>query len=153
MANTYTQIFIQFVFAPKFRASLIQPIWEDELYKYITGIVQNNKHKMLAINGTSDHLHIFVGFHTTQSISDLMQDIKANSSKWINEKKFLKSRFEWQEGYGGFSYSKSQVADVIQYIKNQKEHHRKVTFAEEYRLFLKKFEIEYNEKYVFQEPE
>ncbi len=153
MANTYTQIFIQFVFVPKFRASLIQPIWEDELYKYITGIVQNNKHKMLAINGTSDHLHIFVGFHTTQSISDLMQDIKANSSKWINEKKFLKSRFEWQEGYGGFSYSKSQVADVIQYIKNQKEHHRKVTFAEEYRLFLKKFEIEYNEKYVFQEPE
>ena len=153
MANTYTQIFLQFIFAPKFRASLIHASWEDELYKYITGIVQNNKHKMLAINGMPDHIHFIIGFHTTQSISDLMQDVKANSSKWINEKRFIKSRFEWQEGYGGFSYSKSQVNKVIQYILNQKEHHKKTTFMGEYKEFLKKFEIQFDEKYIFREPE
>jgi putative transposase len=96
MANTYTQIHLQFVFAPKSRASLIQSEWEVELYKYITGIVQNNKHKMLCINGMPDHVHMLIGFHTTQSIADFMQDIKANSSKWINEKKLTRSRFEWQ---------------------------------------------------------
>ena len=153
MANTYTQIFLQFIFAPKFRASLIQPSWEDELYKYITGIVQNNKHKMLAINGMPDHVHFLIGFHTTQTISDLMQDVKAYSSKWINEKRFVKSRFEWQEGYGGFSYSKSQLTQVIKYIMNQKEHHKKTTFMDEYKEFLKKFEIQFDEKYIFREPE
>lgn len=153
MANTYTQIFIQFVFAPKFRASLIHPSWEDELYKYITGIVQNNKHKMLAINGMPDHLHFLIGFHTTQSISDLIQDVKANSSKWINENNFVKTRFEWQEGYGAFSYSKSQLDRVVKYILNQKEHHKKTTFTNEYKAFLEKFEIQYDEKYIFREPE
>jgi len=95
MANTYTQIYVQFVFAPKYRTALIQPNWEDELYMYITGIVQNNKHKMISINGVSDHIHILVGLHTDQSIADLMHIVKANSTKWINEKRFLKDRFEW----------------------------------------------------------
>ena len=133
MANTYTQVHLQFVFSPKFRASLIQHEWENELYKYIRGIVQNNKHKMLCINGMPDHVHMLVGFHTTQSIADLMQDVKASSSKWINENKLTKSRFEWQSGYA-FSYSKSQVSGVIGYIPNQKEHRRQATFQEEYKL-------------------
>jgi putative transposase len=153
MANTYTQIFIQFVFAPKFRASLIHKSWEDELYKYISAVVQNNKHKMLAINGMPDHIHFLVGFHTTQSISDLIQDVKSNSSKWINEKGLTGSRFEWQTGYGAFSYSKSQVNQVLQYILNQKTHHKKMTFVNEYKDFLRKFEIQFEEKYIFREPE
>lgn len=153
MANTYTQIHLQFVFALKFRASLIHAEWETELYKYITGIVQKNKHKMLCINGMPDHIHMLVGFHTTQSIADFMQDVKANSSKWINENRLTKFRFEWQSGYGAFSYSKSQVSDVIGYIKNQKEHHQKMTFQEEYKLFLEKFQVAYDELYVFKEPE
>ena len=153
MANTYTQIHLQFVFAPKFRASLIHPSWEDKLFKYISGVVQNNKHKMLCINGMPDHLHMLIGFHTTQSIADLMQDVKGASSKWINDKKLTKSRFEWQVGYGGFSYSKSQIPTIINYINNQKEHHKKKTFMEEYKLFLKKFEVDYDEQYIFHEPE
>jgi REP element-mobilizing transposase RayT len=153
MANTYTQIHLQFVFAPKFRASVIQEAWETELYKYITGIVQNNKHKMLCINGMPDHVHMLVGFHTTQSIADFMQDVKANSSKWINENKLTKSRFEWQSGYGAFSYSKSQIPDVIGYIQNQKMHHQKKTFHEEYKLFLETFQVDYDELYVFKELE
>ena len=110
MANTYSQVHLQFIFAPKFRASLINAEWENDMYKYITGIVQKNKHKMLCINGMPDHVHIFLGFHTTQSISDLMQDVKADSSQWINKNKLTKSRFEWQTGYGVFSYSKSKGA-------------------------------------------
>ncbi len=153
MANTYSQIHLQFVFAPKFRASLINSDWENNLYKYITGITQNNKHKMLCINGMPDHVHMLIGFHTTQSIADLMQDVKADSSQWINDNKFTKSRFEWQSGYGVFSYSKSQVPDVINYIQNQKEHHRKKTFLEEYKLFLEKFQVEYDERYIFKLPE
>jgi putative transposase len=153
MANTYTQIHLQFVFAPKFRASLIHPSWEDELFKYISGVVQNNKHKMLCINGMPDHLHMLIGFHTTQSIADLMQDVKGASAKLINDKKLTKSRFEWQVGYGGFSYSKSQNPTIINYINNQKEHHKKKTFMEEYKLFLKKFEVDYDEQYIFHEPE
>ena len=153
MANTYTQIHLQFVFAPKFRTSLIHSSWEDELFKYITGIVQNNKHKMLCINGVPDHIHMLIGFCTTQSIADLMQDVKGASSKWINDNKFTKSRFEWQVGYGGFSYSKSQVPAVIEYINNQKEHHKERTFIEEYKSFLEKFEVDYDEQYIFHEPE
>jgi putative transposase len=153
MANTYMQIHLQFVFASKFRASVIQEAWETELYKYITGIVQNNKHKMLCINGMSDHVHMLVGLHTTQSIADFMQDVKANSSGWINENRLTKARFKWQSGYGAFSYSKSQIPDVIGYIQNQKVHHQKKTFQEEYKLFLEEFEVTYDELYVFKEPE
>lgn len=151
MANTYTQIHVQFIFAVKYRNGLIQPTFKAELYQYISGILKPHNHKLLAINGMSDHIHIFIGMRPTQSISDLMQDIKGNSSKWINEKSFLKVRFEWQEGYGAFSYSKSHVNNVIDYIKNQEEHHKKESFIAEYLKFLKVFEIEYDERYIFKE--
>lgn len=151
MANTYTQIHIQFVFAVKHRQSVISYKWENDLYKYITGIVKNNNHKMLCINGMPDHVHILVGFHTTQSISDFMREVKANSSKWINEQKLVIGKFEWQEGYGAFSYAKSQVPQIINYINNQKEHHQKQSFLEEYKSFLEKFEIEHNLEFSFKE--
>lgn len=151
MANTYTQIHIHFVFAVKFRNGIIQSRWKDNLYKYITGIVQNNNHKLLAINGMSDHFHILIGIRPSQSISDLMKDVKQGSSLWINENKLTNGRFEWQEGYEAFSYSKSQVNTVIEYIKNQEIHHKKRTFREEYIEFLEKFEIEYDEKFVFKD--
>ncbi len=153
MANTYTQIHIHTIFAVKKRASLIQKEWKDELYKYITGIIQKHDHKLLAINGVSDHIHLFFGMRPTQSLSDLMQDIKGNSSKWVNERKFTKQKFEWQEGYGAFSYSRSQAVKVIGYIKNQEAHHRTIRFMDEYKSFLEKFEISFDEKYVFKEPE
>ena len=152
MANTYTEIHIQFVFAVKHRDGLIHSSFKNELYQYITGIIKNHNHKLLAINGMSDHIHILIGMRPTQSISDLLQDIKGNSSKWINEKKFLKVRFEWQEGYGAFSYSKSQVNNVIDYIKNQEQHHTVKTFREEYLEVLKLYEIEYDERYIFKDP-
>lgn len=151
MANTYTQIHIQFVFAVKFRDAVIHSSWKDELYRYMTGIVQNNKHKLIAINGMPDHIHILIGMRPTQSISDLMQDIKGSSSKWINQKGFIKGKFEWQEGYGAFSYGKSQVKDVIAYIENQEQHHSRKTFRDEYMDFLKKFDVEYDEQYIFKE--
>jgi len=153
MANTYTQIHIHVIFAVKNRIGLIQKEWKDQLYKYIVGIIGNNNHKVLAINGMPDHLHIFLGLRPTQSISDLMQDIKGSSSKWINDQKFVKGRFEWQEGYGAFSYGKSQVENVINYIRNQEIHHHKETFIEEYKSFLHKFDIQINERYLFKDPE
>ncbi|CAN5453549.1 IS200/IS605 family transposase [soil metagenome] len=149
MANTYTQIYIQFVFAVQNRISLINSEWEQELYKYITGIVQNNHHKLIAINGMPDHLHIFVGFHTTQSIAGLMRQIKSDSSEWINTKSFVNGKFNWQEGYGAFSYGRSQLDQVYNYIMNQKQHHKKRTFTEEYILMLQKFGISYDERYTF----
>jgi putative transposase len=149
MANTYTQIHIQAVFTVQNRDCIIQCGWQDELYKYITGIVQNNKHKLLAINGIPDHVHILFGFRPSQSLSDLMQHIKGSSSKWINEKRFIKEKFSWQEGYGAFSYSKSNLPNVIQYIKSQEEHHKKRSFIEEYEELLKEFEIDYDERFVF----
>jgi REP element-mobilizing transposase RayT len=152
MANTYSQVHLHFIFTPKFREALINPAWENDLYKYITGIVRANKHKMLAINGTPDHIHMLIGFQTTQSIAGLMQDVKADSSQWINNQAFCKGRFEWQAGYGVFSYSKSGVNNVIQYILRQKEHHRKVTFLDEYKSLLEEFEIDYNETYIFEIP-
>jgi REP element-mobilizing transposase RayT len=139
MANTYTQLHIQFVFAVQSRASLIHPDWEEELFKYISGIAKNHKHKMIAINGMPDHIHIFLGLHPTQSISNLMQVVKGESSEWINNKGFVKGRFQWQEGYGAFSYGHSQVTQVYRYIMNQKEHHKKTTFMNEYRELLKRF--------------
>jgi len=151
MPNTYTQIHIQFVFAVKYRDGILNSSFKGELYQYISGILKPHNHKLLAINGMPDHIHIFIGMRPTQSISDLMQDIKGSSSKWINEKKFLNRKFEWQEGYGAFSYSKSHVNSVINYIKNQEEHHKKESFREEYLTFLKKFEIEYDERYIFKD--
>jgi len=153
MPNTYTQIHIQAVFAVKYRLSVIRKEWKDELYKYITGVIQQNGHKLLIVNGVEDHLHIFFGMRPTQSLSDLMQDVKGNSSKWINEKKFVSSHFEWQSGFGAFSYSKSQIADVIKYIQNQETHHAKQTFLDEYRELLNQFDIEYDERYIFRQLE
>ncbi len=152
MPNTYTQLHIQFVFAVKYRASLIQKEWKNELHKYITGIFQANDHKMLQINSMPDHIHIFIGMRPTQSISSLIQNVKTESSKWIKEKKFCSSTFAWQEGYGAFSYSKSHVQNVIRYIQNQEMHHRKETFLDEYRHFLRSFEVDYEERYIFKEP-
>ena len=148
---TYTQIHIQLVFAVKFREGLIQSSWKDELYKYITGIIQNNSHKLLAINGMSDHIHILIGLRPVQSVSSLVNDIKSNSSKFINEKRFLPVRFEWQKGYGAFSYGRSQIPIVIDYILNQEKHHETKSFRAEYLNFLRKFEIDFDEAYVFNE--
>lgn len=149
MANTYTQIHIHAVFSVQSRDCIIRNKWKDELYKYITGIISNHNHKLLAINGMPDHVHVFFGMRPTQSLADLLQDIKGDSSKWINNKEFIKGRFSWQEGYGAFSYSKSHVDNVIEYIKNQQEHHRKRTFIEEYTELLRKFEIDFDDRYIF----
>ncbi len=148
MANTYLQIYIQIVFAVENRTSLIKPIWKNELYKYITGIVQNNKHKLIAINGVPNHIHVFVGYKPHQLIPDLLQNIKRDSSKWINKKGFIRGHFNWQAGYGAFSYSHSHIDKVVKYIKNQEQHHKKRTFNEEYLALLKKFNIEYDERYI-----
>ena len=151
MANTYTQIHIHFVFAVKFRHGIIQSKWKEDLYKYIAGIIQNNNHKLLAINGMPDHIHILIGLRPAQSISDLMKEVKQSSSKWINQNNLTNGHFEWQEGYGAFSYSKSQINQVVSYIQNQELHHKKKTFKEEYLDFLVKFEIDYDEKFIFKE--
>jgi putative transposase len=149
MANTYTQIHIQAVFAVHNRECIIHHRWKDELYKYICGIVENNNHKLLSINGMPDHIHILFGLRPSQSLSDLMQDVKGSSSKWINNKGFVKGKFSWQEGYGAFSYSKSDVPNVIQYIVNQTVHHKKNSFNDEYLEMLKEFEINYDDRFVF----
>jgi putative transposase len=149
MANTYTQIHIQVVFSVQNWKCLIRREWKHELYKYITGIVQNYGHKVLSINGLPDHIHIFIGMRPNQSISDLMQNVKGDSSKWINKNHKVKEKFSWQEGYGAFSYSISHINHVIDYIKNQEQHHLKKSFIEEYHEFLEKFEIPFNERYIF----
>jgi putative transposase len=149
MANTYTQIHIQAVFTVQNRDCIIRNKWKNELYKYITGIVQNNNHKLLAIGGMPDHVHILFGLRPAQSLSDLMQDIKGDSSKWINEKKLVNGKFSWQEGYGAFSYSKRDVPNVINYIINQEIHHKHKTFSEEYLDLLNEFEIDYDDQYLF----
>ena len=144
-------MYIQFVFAVQDRASLINKEWKDELYQYITGIVQNNKHKLIAINGMPNHLHIFVGYKPHQLIPELLQDIKGSSSAWINKKNFLKGKFSWQEGYGAFSYSYSHIDKVVKYIADQEEHHKKRTFREEYIALLQNFHIEYDERYILKD--
>jgi REP element-mobilizing transposase RayT len=150
MANTYSQIYIQVVFAVQGRYSLIGREWKDELYKYITGIVKNNNQKLLAINGVSNHIHILLNIKPNIALSDLVRDIKANSSRFVNEKGFVRGKFSWQEGFGAFSYSISQLDDVIQYIQNQEEHHKETSFKDEYLKYLKRFEIEFDENYVFE---
>ncbi len=153
MANSYTQIHIQFVFAVKYRAALIGSEWKERLYQYMTGIFQGNQHKMLQINSMPDHIHIFIGMRPHQSMSSLIQNVKTESSKWIKAQKLCSHPFAWQEGYGAFSYAKSQVNDVIRYIQNQETHHRKETFLNEYRKFLTAFDIEWDERYIFKELE
>jgi REP element-mobilizing transposase RayT len=151
MSNTYSQVYIHFVFAVKYRKAVILPEWEDELQKYITGIVQNNGHKMIAINNVPDHLHFFAGLNLKQSISQLMQLVKGDSSEFINKKQFTPRKFQWQDGYGAFSNSRSQIPGVVKYILNQKQHHLKKTFREEYLEILKAYEVDYDEKYIFQD--
>ena len=150
MPNTYTQIYIQIVFAVKGKQNLIHNDHREELHKYITGIVQNRGQKMLAIFCMSDHTHIFIGLKPSIAISDLVRDIKACSSKFINDNKWMRGKFNWQEGFGAFSYSRSHIDKVVHYILNQQEHHRKKSFREEYVEFLTKYAIDYNEKYLFE---
>lgn len=149
MANTFTQIHIHAVFSVQNRECIVANNWKNELYKYISGIIQNQNHKLLAINGMPDHVHVLFGMRPNQSLSDLLQDIKGSSSKWINEKKLVKGKFSWQEGYGAFSYSKSQLTHILQYINNQEEHHKKKTFLQEYIDFLDLYDVEYDERYIF----
>ncbi|MFA6978188.1 MAG: IS200/IS605 family transposase [Ignavibacteriaceae bacterium] len=150
MPNTYSQIYIQIVYAVNGKQNLIPNDKREELHKYITGIVQNRGQKMLAIFCMPDHTHIFIGLQPSIAISDLVRDIKAGSSKFINDNKWMRGKFNWQEGFGAFSYSRSHIDNVIHYILNQPEHHKKKSFREEYIEFLKKFEIEYNDKYLFE---
>ena len=149
MAHTYTQIYIHYVFAVQNRLSLIQSKWKNDLHKYITGIVDQQGHKLLQIGGMPDHVHALVSMNPKQSPSDLMFHVKRSSSLWINENRFVMGKFSWQEGFGAFSSGKSQIQDVANYIKNQEIHHKKHNFIEEYLKLLKLFEIEYDERYVF----
>jgi putative transposase len=149
MPNTYTQLYVHCVFAVKYRNAMIQPAWEERLHKYITGTIQNNGHKLLAINSMPDHLHFFAGLNPKQSIADMMRLVKGDSSEFVNKERFTKSKFHWQDGYGAFSNSRSQIDSVVKYIMNQKHHHAKRTFKEEYLDILKDYAVEYDEKYIF----
>lgn len=150
MANTYTQMYLQIIFAVQGRDNVIKEKFRDELEKYMCGIITNNKSKPLAIYCNPDHTHILIGLHPTISVSTLTGDVKAGSSKWINERRLVSGKFNWQDGYGAFTYSKSQIDDVTKYILNQPEHHKKKTFKEEYLSILKKLEIKYDETYLFE---
>jgi REP element-mobilizing transposase RayT len=149
MANTYTQIYIHYIFAVQNRFGLIQNGWRGELYKYMTGTLANKGHKLLQIGGMPDHIHALISMSPKQSPSDLMADVKRSSSLWINDKRLVMGKFSWQEGFGAFSYGKSQIPNIANYIENQEKHHKKRTFMEEYLEFLKLFEIEYDQRYVF----
>ena len=149
MAGTFSQIYIQIVFAVKKRESLIHQSWEEELYKYISGIIRKKEQKVLAINGMPDHIHILIGMKPSCCLSDLVREIKKSSNEFIKERKFSKYHFQWQEGFGAFSYSHSALDNVISYIQNQKAHHKKQTFKEEYKEFLIKFQVEYKDEYLY----
>lgn len=149
MANTYTQLYIQIVFAVKYRESLIPPAHRDQLHKYITGIVQQRNHKMLSVFCMPDHAHVFVGMKPTQSISDLTRDIKAASSGFINENNWINKPFQWQNGFGAFSYSKESIDNVVRYILNQEAHHKTIAFREEYLQLLREFDICYDDRFLF----
>ena len=150
MAGSFSQIYLQYVFAVKGRQNLLQKPWREEVFKYISGIIKGKNQKPIIVNGVSDHVHVFVGLKPAMPIPDLIRDIKNNSSNFINENRWVKGKFSWQEGYGVFSYSHSQIDSVYQYIANQEAHHREKTFKDEYIDFLKKFEIDYDEKYLFE---
>lgn len=149
MVGTYSQIYIQIVFAVKGRGNFLQDPWRNEVFKYISGIINGKQQKPIIVNGVKNHVHIFVGLKPSMAISDLVRDIKNNSSNFINEKKWINGKFSWQEGFGAFSYSHSQIEQVYNYILNQEQHHKQKTFREEYLEFLKKFDIEYDERYLF----
>ena len=150
MANTFSQIYIHVVFAVRGRENLIHQTWKDELYKYICGIVSNNHQKVYAINGMPDHVHLLLSIKPDCMLSDVIRDVKASSSKWINTKNFVRGKFQWQEGFGAFSCSQSQLDVVIAYVDNQEKHHSTTSFKQEYIELLKKYNIDYDERYVFE---
>lgn len=150
MAGTYSQIYIQVVFAPKGRINLLHKPWREELFKYMSGIIKAKGQKPIIVNGVSDHVHLFIGLKPSMALSDLVRDVKNNSSNFINKNQFVKGKFSWQNGYGSFSYSHSQIDQVYQYVLNQEEHHKKTTFREEYTDILKKFAVAHDEKYLFE---
>jgi REP element-mobilizing transposase RayT len=149
MPGTFSQIYIQIVFAVKGRQNLIYDSWKNDVHKYIAGIIKGKNQKPIIVNGMPDHIHAFVGLRPAMAIADLARDIKNNSSNFINDHKFVKGKFAWQEGYGAFSYSLSHIGKVYDYILNQEKHHKKKTFKEEYIDLLRKFEIDHDEKYLF----
>jgi len=149
MADTFTQLYVHLVFSPKNRDALIKKPWKDDLEKYITGIVQNNGHKLLAIGCMPDHIHIFIGYNVNQLIPKLVENIKTSSNAWIKNNKLSKFKFEWQRGYGAFSHSRSQIDAVVRYVLNQEEHHKSINFREEYLEILRKNDIGYQEEYLF----
>jgi len=149
MADTYVQAYFHLIFAVQNRQALIQKSWNNELEKYITGIVQNNNHKLIAVGSMPDHIHIFVGYNLNQTIPNLVEDIKTSSNHWIKKKNLTKFKFNWQKGYGAFTHSHSQINVVTKYVLNQQEHHHRKTFKEEYLEMLNKFQIIYKDKYVF----
>ena len=150
MAGTFTQIYMQAVFAVKGRSNLLQVPWRDELFKYMAGIIKNKGQKPIIVNGVADHAHLFLGLKPSMAISDLIRDVKNNTSNFINEQEWIRGRFAWQEGYGAFSYGHSQMKKVFNDILNQEEHHRKRTFREEYLEFLKKFQIPHEDRFLFE---
>ena len=149
MANTFSQIYIQTVFAVSNRLSLITPAFKEDLYKYIAGIVRNQGQKLISINGMPDHVHILIGLRPAMALADLVQEIKADSTNFINKNKWVRGKFSWQEGYGAFSYGHSQLDTIISYIQNQEEHHSRRSFKNEYLGLLRKFDIAFEDKYVF----
>ncbi|HJZ83154.1 MAG TPA: IS200/IS605 family transposase [Pyrinomonadaceae bacterium] len=150
MANTFSQIYIQTVFAVSERQSLIKPEFKEDLYKYITGIVRNQGQKLIAINGMADHVHILIGLKPAMALADLVREIKADSTSFVNEQQFVHGRFSWQESYGAFSYGHSQLDTIIRYIQNQERHHQRRSFKDEYMTLLRKFDIAFDDKYVFE---
>jgi REP element-mobilizing transposase RayT len=150
MPGTFSQIYIQIVFAVKGRENLIDKNWKIELHKYIAGIIKGKGHKPIIVNGMPDHIHAFVGLKPVMAISDLVRDIKNNSSNFVNDHKFIKGKFSWQEGYGAFSYSQTHIGKVYDYILDQEKHHQKKTFRQEYLDLLEKFEIKFEDKYLFE---
>ena len=152
MPNTYTKLYVQYVFAVKYREAVLDTAWDEEMRKYMTGIFENNGHKMLAINNVKDHIHLFGGLNPKQSISDLMQLTKGDSSEWINKKKLTKHKFHWQQGYSAFSYHESDIDRIVKYVMNQQEHHKTVSFQQEIRSLLDEFKVIYEDRYLFHDP-
>jgi putative transposase len=148
--GTFTQLYVHFVFAVKNRDAVLNKNIRERVFEYMSGIVREINHKSLIIGGVSDHVHVFVGINPVKSIADTARDLKRSSSLFINKEKLCLGHFEWQDGYGAFTYSRSQIKDVYEYIKNQEEHHRKKTFQSEYIDFLKKFEVDYDERFLFE---
>lgn len=151
MANTYTQLYVHVIIAVRGRANLISVKWKEKLFQYITGIITNKNQKMMVINGMPDHVHMLVGLKPECNLSDLIRDVKSNSSRWINEQNFVKGKFEWQTGFGAFSLGQSQIKMAVSYILNQEQHHLNKTFKEEYTALLNAYQIEYNSEYIFED--